>query len=135
VEFVDGSILAQLAPPDMRLPIQYALTYPERAPGTARRLNWRELGSWHFEQPDHVTFPAVQLGYEVARRGGTCGAVLNAANEVAVSRFLAGELSFLDIPRVCGDVLGNHNYSARPPLHEIMTADRWARQEAARWRT
>jgi 1-deoxy-D-xylulose-5-phosphate reductoisomerase len=135
VEFVDGSVLAQLAPPDMRLPIQYALTYPDRLPGTARRLNWREMGCWHFEQPDHTTFPSVQLGYEVARRGGTCGAVLNAANEAAVSRFLAGELPFLEIPRVCRDVLANHNYSARPALHEIMTADRWARQEVARWRT
>ena len=88
VEFTDGSVLAQLSPPDMRLPIQYALTYPERVPGPARRLNWRELGAWHFEQPDFETFPALQLGYEVARRGGTCGAVLNAANEEAVSRFV-----------------------------------------------
>jgi 1-deoxy-D-xylulose-5-phosphate reductoisomerase len=135
VEFMDGSILAQLSPPDMRLPIQYALTYPERISGPARRLNWRELGSWHFEQPDHETFPAIQLGYEVARRGGTCGAVLNAANEAAVSRFLAGELRFLDIPRVCREVLVNHNYSARPVLDEVMALDRWARQEVSRWRT
>jgi 1-deoxy-D-xylulose-5-phosphate reductoisomerase len=135
VEFKDGSILAQLSPPDMRLPIQYALTYPDRVSGPARRLNWRELGSWDFEQPDHETFPAVQLGYEVARRGGTCGAVLNAANEAAVSRFLAGELRFLDIPRVCRDVLVNHNYSARPALHEVAAVDRWARQEASRWRS
>ena len=77
----------------MRLPIQYALTYPERVPGPARRLDWRELAAWHFEQPDRETFPALQLGYEVARRGGTCGAVLNAANEAAVGRFLAGELA------------------------------------------
>jgi 1-deoxy-D-xylulose-5-phosphate reductoisomerase len=134
VEYRDGSVLAQLSPPDMRLPIQYALTYPERVAGPARRLNWRELGCWHFEQPDHETFPAVQLGYEVARRGGTCGAVLNAANEAAVGRFLAGGLRFLDIPRVCREVLANHNYSARPALHEVMAADRWARQEVVRWR-
>jgi 1-deoxy-D-xylulose-5-phosphate reductoisomerase len=134
VEFVDGSVLAQLAPPDMRLPIQYALTYPERVQATARRLNWRELGSWNFEQPDHATFPSVQLGYEVARCGGTCGAVLNAANEAAVSRFLAGELAFLEIPRVCRDVLANHNYNARPALPDIIVADRWARQEVTRWR-
>jgi 1-deoxy-D-xylulose-5-phosphate reductoisomerase len=133
VEFMDGSVLAQLSPPDMRLPIQYALTYPDRISGPARRLNWRELSSWHFEQPDHETFPAVQLGYEVARRGGTCGAVLNAANEAAVSRFLAGELPFLDIPRVCRAVLNNHNYSARPALHEVLAADRWARQEVSRF--
>jgi 1-deoxy-D-xylulose-5-phosphate reductoisomerase len=134
VEYRDGSVLAQLSPPDMRLPIQYALTYPERVSGPARRLNWRELGAWHFEQPDHDTFPAVQLGYEVARRGGTCGAVLNAANEAAVSRFLAGDLRFLDIPCVCREVLANHNFSARPALPEIMAADRWARQEVARWK-
>jgi len=135
VEFCDGSVLAQLSPPDMRLPIQYALTYPERVCGPARRLNWRELGAWHFEQVDHDTFPAIQLGYEVARRGGTCGAVLNAANEAAVSRFLAGELGFLDIPRVCRDVLANHHYSARPALPELLAADRWARQEVSRWIT
>jgi 1-deoxy-D-xylulose-5-phosphate reductoisomerase len=133
VEFHDGSVLAQLSPPDMRLPIQYALTYPDRLPGLARRLNWRELGAWHFEQPDHETFPAVQLGYEVARRGGTCGAVLNAANEAAVGRFLAGELGFLDIPRVCRAVLDHHHYSARPALADLLAADRWARQEVARW--
>ncbi len=135
VEFRDGSILAQLSPPDMRLPIQYALTYPERVCGPARRLNWREVGTWHFEQPDHETFPALQLGYEVARRGGTCGAVLNAANEAAVSRFLAGELSFLDIPRVCRAILANHHYSARPALGELLAVDRWARQEVGRWTT
>jgi 1-deoxy-D-xylulose-5-phosphate reductoisomerase len=134
VEFKDGSVVAQLSPPDMRLPIQYALTYPERVSGPARRLNWRELGAWHFEQPDHDTFPAIQLGYEVARHGGTCGAVLNAANEAAVSRFLAGELRFLDIPRVCGEVLVHHHFSARPVLSELIAADRWARQEVSRWR-
>jgi 1-deoxy-D-xylulose-5-phosphate reductoisomerase len=133
VEFTDGSIVAQVSPPDMRLPIQYALTYPERVTGPARRLNWQELGSWHFEQPDRETFPALQLGYEVARRGGTCGAVLNAANEAAVGRFLAGELGFLDITRACRDVLANHNYNARPTLAELADADRWARQEVARW--
>lgn len=135
VEFTDGSILAQLSPPDMRLPIQYALTYPERHPGPARRLNWAELSAWHFEQPDHETFPALRLGHEVARRGGTCGAVLNAANEAAVGRFLAGKLAFLDIPRVCHDILANHNYSARPTLSELMALDRWARQEVDRWTT
>ncbi len=135
VEFNDGSVLAQLSPPDMRLPIQYALTYPERVAGPARRLRWEELSAWHFEQPDMETFSSLQLGYEVARGGGTCGAVLNAANEAAVSRFLAGELRFLDIPRVCGDVLENHHYSARPGLAELTAADRWARQEVARWQT
>jgi 1-deoxy-D-xylulose-5-phosphate reductoisomerase len=133
VEFRDGSILAQLSPPDMRLPIQYALTYPERVAGPARRLNWRELGPWHFEQPDQETFPALQLGYEVARRGGTCGAALNAANEAAVNRFLAGKLRFLDISRVCREVLAHHDYSPRPTLEELIRVDRWARQEVSRW--
>src|SRR5260370_41974771 len=94
VEFADGSVLAQLSPPDMRLPIQYALLYPERISGPARRLNWRDLSKWTFEQPDPETFPALELGYEVARRGGTCGADLNPANEAALERFLAWELAF-----------------------------------------
>ena len=126
-------MLAQLSPPDMRLPIQYALTYPERVPGPARRLDWREMRSLHFEPPDAETFPALQLGYEVARRGGTCGAVLNAANEAAVERFMAGALRFPDIPRVCRAALENHHYSARPTLAELHALDRWARQEVVRW--
>jgi 1-deoxy-D-xylulose-5-phosphate reductoisomerase len=133
VEFKDGSVLAQLSPPDMRLPIQYALTYPDRLPGPARRLNWQELTAWHFEQPDHETFPSLQLGYEVARRGGTCGAILNAANEAAVQRFLDGDLGFLDIPRACRAVLDSHNFSPTPTLAELSACDRWARQEVSRW--
>ena len=133
VEFKDGSVLAQLSPPDMRLPIQYALLYPERVSGPARRLDWRGLSAWHFEQPDHETFPALQLGYEVARRGGTCGAVLNAANEAAVERFLAGELAFLDVPRACRAALDQHHYSPAPTLAELAACDRRARQEVGRW--
>jgi 1-deoxy-D-xylulose-5-phosphate reductoisomerase len=133
VEFRDGSVLAQLSPPDMRLPIQYALTYPERVTGPARRLDWRELSAWHFEQPDHETFPALQLGYEVARRGGTCGAVLNAANEAAVEGFLKGELGFLDITRACRAALDRHDYNPTPTLAELAACDRWARQEVGRW--
>lgn len=135
VEFTDGSVLAQLSPPDMCLPIQYALTYPDRVPGPARRLSWDELRSLNFEQPDRDTFPALDLGYEVARRGGTCGAVLNAANEAAVEAFLNGDLAFLDIPRVCRGVLDNHNYSERPTLSELGALDRWSRQEVLRWIT
>jgi 1-deoxy-D-xylulose-5-phosphate reductoisomerase len=133
VELRDGSVLAQLSPPDMRLPIQYALTYPDRVSGPARRLNWRELTAWTFDQPDHQTFPALQLGHEVALRGGTCGAVLNAANEAAVERFLHGELSFLDIPRACRAALDRHDYSATPTLAELHACDRWARQEVSQW--
>ena len=133
VEFVDGSVLAQLSPPDMRLPIQYALTYPERVAGAARRLPWSELTCWHFEQPDHETFPALQLGYEVARKGGTCGAVVNAANETAVGKFLAGELAFLDIVPACRAVLEHHDYNPTPTLAELARLDRWAREEVGRW--
>ncbi len=135
VEFTDGSIVAQLSPPDMRLPIQYALLYPERLAGPARKLDWSALAALHFEQPDMETFPALELGFETARRGGTCGAVLNAANEAAVSQFLQGSLTFLDIPRVCRAVLENHHYSARPTLTELSALDRWARQEVVRWTT
>lgn len=133
VEFVDGSVLAQLSPPDMRLPIQYALTYPDRVHGPARRLNWKELTRFSFEQPDRETFPALELGVEVAGRGGTSGAVLNAANEAAVGEFLAGRLRFLDIPAVCRAVLDHHNYSPQPSLRELHDLDRWARQEVLRW--
>src|SRR5207245_2830860 len=112
---------------------QYALLYPERLPGPSRRLDWSQLGTLHFEQPDLETFPALELGYEVARRGGTCGAALNAANEAAVSGFLEGALSFLDIPRACRAVLDHHHYSARPTLSELGAVDRWARQEVVRW--
>jgi 1-deoxy-D-xylulose-5-phosphate reductoisomerase len=135
VEFKDGSVLAQLSPPDMRLPIQYALTYPDRLPGPARRVDWRALGSWHFDQPDTETFPALRLGFEVVRNGGTCGAVLNAANEAAVEAFLAHRLAFLDISRVCQAALDHHHFSARPTLAELHAVDRWARQEVRRWIT
>jgi len=135
VEFKDGSILAQLSPPDMRLPIQYALTYPERVAGPTRKLSWRDLSALHFEQPDLETFESLALGFEVAKRGGTCGAVLNAANESAVEAFLQGEIGFLDIPRVCRAVLDQHSFSARPSLAELTTLDRWARQEVVRWKT
>ncbi len=133
VEFVDGSVLAQLSPPDMRLPIQYALTYPDRVPGPAKRLDWRALSALRFEAPDRETFRALDLGFEAARRGGTCGAVLNAANEAAVGRFLAGEVGFLDIARACRAVLDRHDFDPSPTLDRLLAADRWARAEVARW--
>jgi 1-deoxy-D-xylulose-5-phosphate reductoisomerase len=133
VEFVDGSVLAQLSPPDMRLPIQYALLYPERLPGPTKRLNWQELSCWNFHQPDRDAFPALDLGFEVVRRGGTCGAVLNAANEAAVAGFLQQQLAFADISRCCADVLHGHDYEATPSLGRLQQLDGWARQEVARW--
>lgn len=135
VEFVDGSVMAQLSPPDMRLPIQYALTYPDRLPGPARKLPWTELGTIHFEAPDRATFPALDLGFEVARAGGTAGAALNAANEEAVGRFLAADLAFTDIPRVCREVLDQHHFSPQPTLEELMIVDRRARSEVQLWKS
>jgi 1-deoxy-D-xylulose-5-phosphate reductoisomerase len=133
VEFADGSVLAQLSPPDMRLPIQYALLYPERVAGPARRLDWRSLSVLRFEQPDRETFQSLELGFEVAKRGGTCGAVLNAADEAAVGRFLGGTLGFLDIARCCRAVLHRHDFESVPTLGRLLALDRWARQEVARW--
>jgi 1-deoxy-D-xylulose-5-phosphate reductoisomerase len=133
VEFVDGSVVAQISPPDMRLPIQYALTYPERLPCPARRLDWRSLKAFHFEPPDREAFPALDLGFEVATRGGTTGAVLNAANEAAVERFLDRQLPFPEIARVCRAVLDAHTYDSRPTLDGLLAADRWARLEVRRW--
>ena len=133
VEFVDGSVIAQLSPPDMRLPIQYALTYPDRCESVAKKLDWRRSFDWHFEPPDLDAFPALHLGFEVASRGGTCGAVLNAANEAAVERFLAGSLGFCDIPRACRAVLDQHDFDPTPSLDDLLRLDRWARQEVSRW--
>jgi 1-deoxy-D-xylulose-5-phosphate reductoisomerase len=133
VEFVDGSVIAQLSPPDMKLPIQYALTYPERADGISPRLDLSTALTLNFEPPDPERFPALQLGCEVARRGGTCGAVLNAANEVAVHRFLHGNLAFPDIVRCCREVLDSHQYDPTPTLEDLLELDRWARKETERW--
>jgi 1-deoxy-D-xylulose-5-phosphate reductoisomerase len=133
VEYADGSVLAQMSPPDMRLPIQLALLHPLRMNGPAKKLDWQSLRQLHFEPPDRETFRALDLGFEVARRGGTCGAVLNAANEAAVDGFLAGRLPFLDIARCCRAVLDAHTYDPRPTLEGLLALDRWARQEVIRW--
>ncbi len=133
VEFVDGSVIAQLSPPDMRLPIQYALTYPERASGGSPRFDWSSSWSLRFEPPDRETFPCLDLGFEVMRRGGTAGAALNAANEAAVARFVAGEIGFLDIARACRAALDHHTFDPRPTLASLWDVDAWARREVARW--
>jgi 1-deoxy-D-xylulose-5-phosphate reductoisomerase len=133
VEFVDGSVVAQLSPPDMKLPIQYALTYPRRVPGIARRLDWSQALRLEFEPPDFDRFPALELGLEVARAGGTAGAVLNAANEAAVAGFLAGELAYTDIVPACRGVLNHHEFEPNPTLPQLLELDRWARQEVSRW--
>ena len=130
VEYTDGSAIAQLSPPDMRLPIQYALTHPARRPGPAAGMNWAEAFSLTFEPPDRAAFPGLDLATVVAERGGTSGAALNAADEVAVARFLRGELAFLEIARVCAEVLDSHPFAADPDLDGLMEVDRWAREAA-----
>ena len=133
VEFVDGSVIAQLSPPDMKLPIQYALTWPERLDGVCQGMDWKQAMSLELEPPDLDAFPALGLGFEVARRGGSCGVILNAANEVAVERFLNGDLKFTDIPRVCRSILDTHNFDPAPTLTELFRLDQWAREETRLW--
>jgi len=133
VEFIDGSVMAQLSPPDMKLPIQYAMTWPHRANGVSPRLDLTTAFALDFEPPNLDKFPALALGLEVARSGGTSGAVLNAANEVAVERFLGSTLSFTDIPRLCRSILASHDHLSAPSLDDLLSLDAWARQEAFRW--
>jgi 1-deoxy-D-xylulose-5-phosphate reductoisomerase len=133
VEFVDGSVLAQLSPPDMKLPIQYALDCPERWAGVAERLDWSRRWQLDFEPADSERSPALQLGYDAARAGGTTGAVLNAANEAAVEAFLEGELHFTEIIPACRSVLESHHFEAEPTLEKLEELDRWARREVTRW--
>ena len=130
VEFVDGSVVAQLSPPDMRTPIQYALTYPERRSGPARRLDIGKAFSLNFQPPDPVRFPALRLARDVARMGGTAGAVLNAANEAAVSAFTAGEVPFGEISRLVELTIDRHRVGLQqnPSLSDLLGADRWARE-------
>ncbi|MBC7854338.1 MAG: 1-deoxy-D-xylulose-5-phosphate reductoisomerase [Pirellulaceae bacterium] len=133
VEFKDGSVLAQLSPPDMKLPIQFALTWPERREGPAKKLDLTRSMQLEFEPPDEDRFPALKLGREVAQTGGTAGAVLNAANEAAVAAFLAGEIPFMKIVPACQSVLLHHPFDSNPTLEELLRLDRWARQEISRW--
>lgn len=129
VEFIDGSVIAQMGVPDMRLPIQYALTYPRRYKGSAPKLSW-PIGDLTFEAPDFNRFPCLRLAYEAGGIGGTMPAVLNAANEVAVEEFLAGRLGFMDIPRILEKVMEKHKVIPEPSLEDIMSADKWAREVA-----
>lgn len=133
VEFVDGSVIAQLSPPDMKLPIQYALEFPHRQAGVAERLDWRTRWQLDFEPPDPERFPALELGHLCAKQGGTSGAVLNAANEAAVEAFLTGELHFTEIIPACRSVLESHRFETSPSLHRLIELDGWARQEVSRW--
>jgi len=130
VEFLDGSVLAQLGVTDMRLPIQYALTYPERWATPLDRLDIYKQPTLEFFEPDMEKFPCLGLAYKALAVGGTAPAVLNAANEIAVEAFLDKKLSFTEIPRVIETVLGAHTPEAADDLDVILRADAWARKEA-----
>ena len=131
VRFVDGSLIAQLGLPDMRLPIQYALLYPERYDSGLPRVNILEVGTLEFGAPDIQRFPALRLAYEAARTGGTMPAVMNAADEVAVQLFLDGKIGFLDIARLVERAMEAHPAVTRPTLEDILAADAWAREFTA----
>ena len=130
VEFVDGSTICQLGPPDMKIPIQYALTYPERHPLPGTEISLADVGQLNFEAPDLERFPSLRLAYECLEHGGSAATVLNAANEVAVPLFLQGKLPFLRIFEMLESVLESHKVQPDPDLDAIFEADRWARQEA-----
>ena len=139
VEFVDGSVIAQMGSPDMSLPIQYALTYPLRLPGSAKKLQLDRLKTLTFEKPNPKVFPAIEMGFEVAQKGGTAAAVFNAANEAAVEQFLAGKIKFgniVELVRRCLDnhivKMDDHGQDARDTnasLEELLEADAWAKKE------
>jgi len=131
VEFVDGSVIAQLGEPDMAVPIQYALTYPRRVAGIARQLRLEQVGVLRFERPDERTFRALPLAYEVARRGGTAAAVFSAANEAAVEQFLAGRIRFGQIVELVEHCLQQHREQEQLTLEAVLAADAWARREVA----
>ncbi|MCX7625594.1 MAG: 1-deoxy-D-xylulose-5-phosphate reductoisomerase [Candidatus Sumerlaeaceae bacterium] len=133
VEFVDGSIIAQLGVTDMYLPIQNVLFYPKRVANKFPPLDFVSIGKLTFEQPDLVNFPCLAYAYEAARLGGTYPTVVNAANEVAVARFLSEEIPFLGIPEIIRDALDAHEGGQAATLEEIMAVDRWARQRAEQW--
>jgi len=130
VEFEDGVILAQLSVTDMHIPIQYALTYPERLTNRLPSIDFCELGRLDFQEPDFRRFPCLGLAYRAANEQGTTPAVLNAANEVSVDEFLKNRLGFVSIPKVIEKVLDKHHNIIEPGLDDILEADNWARTEA-----
>ncbi len=127
VEFVDGTVKAQLSSPDMRFPIQYSLTYPDRLPNPGLpELDWSKVGSLTFELPDFARFPCLKLAMEAGRKGGTYPAVLCAADEAAVDLFLNRKIRLTDIAKIVEKVLGLHKGIQNPTLEQILEADEWA---------
>jgi 1-deoxy-D-xylulose-5-phosphate reductoisomerase len=132
VEFVDSALIAQMGVPDMKVPIQYALTYPERFAAEWPRLQLAEIAQLTFAPPDLERFPCLRLAYEAGKTGGSMPTVLNAANEVAVSLFLERKIGFLDIAALTARVLDRHAVVAAPDLETILALDGWAREEVMR---
>jgi 1-deoxy-D-xylulose-5-phosphate reductoisomerase len=132
VEFRDGSMIAQLSTPDMCLPIQYALTCPERVASERVQTNLAQVGSLTFEAPDTERFPSLLLARRAGEEGGTLPAVLNAANEVAVEAFCEGSIGFEEVTRTVERIMDRHQVVRKPDLKRILEADRWAREEGAR---
>ncbi|MDR1997580.1 MAG: 1-deoxy-D-xylulose-5-phosphate reductoisomerase [Candidatus Margulisbacteria bacterium] len=128
VEYRDGSVLAQLGMPDMRLPIQYALTYPERLPGRAPALDLLQVKNLSFSQPDLVNFRGLQLAYTAGQAGGTMPAVFNAANEEAVRLFCADKIKFTEIPQLIELAMQEHRVVSAPALEDILAAEEWAKE-------
>ena len=135
VQFTDGSIKAQLGLPDMKLPIQYALTYPRRLANAFPRFSFMDYPELTFEQPDTKTFRNLALAFDALRTGGNAPAVLNAANEIAVARFLRDELTFLDLPRVVEHALERVTLMSKPSLDDLVASDAEARRVATEWRS
>jgi len=131
VEFMDGSVLAQLSHSDMCFPIQYAVTWPERVPNTLPPLDFGKVRNLEFREPRYEDFPALNLARRAGDEGGTLPAVLNASNEVAVAAFLAGRISFPRIWRTVTEVMNRHTSIAKPTLDVILRVDQWARTEAS----
>jgi 1-deoxy-D-xylulose-5-phosphate reductoisomerase len=133
VEYIDGSVMAQLGNPDMRTPIAHALGYPERIEAGVEFLDLARIGTLRFERPDRDRFPCLRLAYEALDAGGTAPAVLNAANEVAVARFLAGDLAFRRIAALIEAVLSDVPPRPVGALEDVLAADRDARERAESW--
>lgn len=133
VEFVDGSVKAQLGTPDMRTPIQYALCFPQRPAISWGHLSLTDAAALTFEPPDLDRFPCLSLAYQAGRAGGTAPAVLSAANEVAVEAFLTHQIGFLEIARCVESVLQAHTVTAASDVESVLQADRWARRIAREW--
>lgn len=129
VEFIDGSVSAFMHIPDMRVPIQYAISWPSRWNGDYGMLDLSKIGTLNFKEPDTKKFPALELAYNAGRIGGTMTSVLSAADEVCVGKFLQGEISFTDIPKIIKSVMGRHKTVKNPDIDDIIEADNWAREK------